>query len=62
MAQQWRIAGKAETKNVITRRWRQEEAAYQREWPSWGKAAEFMAPLFISLGSQDCLLGEKKKK
>lgn len=58
-AQQRRIAGKAETKNVITGRWRQEETAHQREWPCQAKAAEFMALLFISLGSQHTLLGKK---
>lgn len=60
-AQQRRIAGKAETKNVITGRWRQEETAHQREWPCQGKAAEFMALLFISWGSRRVLLEEKKK-
>lgn len=59
-AQQRRIAGKAETKNVITGGWRREETAHQREWPCQGKAAEFMALLFISWGSQRTLLGEKK--
>lgn len=59
-AQQRRIAGKAETKNVITGGWRREETAHQREWPCQGKAAEFMALLFISWGSQRTLLGKKK--
>lgn len=61
-AQQRRIAGKAETKNVITGRCRREETAHQREWPCQGKAAEFMALLFISLGSQRTLLGGKKNR